>query len=93
MHNCSLRSPPFYGWLIFIQATTLIEYAAAEVDMQLLGSVQLDNAATAITAAIQLRDDGFPALSDDAICAGLAAATLPGRFQVSVVCPPGNVKW
>ena len=69
-----------------LEATALFGCTIAEVDMQLLGSVQLDNAAIAITAALQLRNDGFPDLSDDAIGAGLAAATLPGRFQVHVIC-------
>ena len=69
-----------------LEATALFGCTIAEVDMQLLGSVQLDNAATAITAALQLRHDGFPDLSDDAIGAGLAAATLPGRFQVHMIC-------
>ena len=50
--------------------------------MQLLGAVQLDNAATAVTAALQLRKDGFPRVTDEAIAEGLATATLPGRFQV-----------
>ena len=52
--------------------------------MQLLGAVQLDNAETAVAAALQLRRDGFPKLTDEAIAAGLASATLPGRFQVVI---------
>lgn len=54
--------------------------------MQLLGAVQLDNAETAVAAALQLRKDGFSKLTDEAIAAGLAAATLPGRFQVLISC-------
>ena len=52
--------------------------------MQLLGAVQLDNAETAVAAALQLREDGFPDVTDGAIAAGLAEATLPGRFQVLI---------
>ena len=58
--------------------------------MQLLGAVQLDNAETAVTAALQLRNDGFPKLTDEAIAAGLASATLPGRFQV-ILCSKSGV--
>ena len=52
--------------------------------MQLLGAVQLDNAETAVAAALQLREDGFPHMTDEAIATGLAEATLPGRFQVLI---------
>lgn len=52
--------------------------------MQLLGAVQLDNAEAAVAAALQLREDGFPDVTDEAIAAGLAEATLPGRLQVLI---------
>ena len=55
--------------------------------MQLLGAVQLDNAETAVAAALQLRKDGFPNVTDEDIAAGLAEATLLGRFQVSSPTP------
>ena len=61
----------------------LTGYSCAEVCMQLLGAVQLDNAETAVAAALQLRKDGLIIVTDDAIAAGLAGASLLGRFQVS----------
>lgn len=56
--------------------------ADAQVDLQLMGDHQLDNAATAVAAARCLQQDGFPDISADSIVKGLSAATLPGRFQV-----------
>ena len=52
------------------------------MDMQLLGQHQLDNAAAAVAAALQLRDNGFPRITADSIAEGLASARMPGRFQV-----------
>lgn len=54
----------------------------AEIDMQLLGEHQRENAVTAIGAALALRRQGFHRLNLTSITAGLCSATLPGRFQV-----------
>eukprot|EP00208_Stichococcus_sp_RCC1054_P008022 CAMPEP_0206150448 /NCGR_PEP_ID=MMETSP1473-20131121/38307_1 /ASSEMBLY_ACC=CAM_ASM_001109 /TAXON_ID=1461547 /ORGANISM="Stichococcus sp, Strain RCC1054" /LENGTH=505 /DNA_ID=CAMNT_0053547951 /DNA_START=112 /DNA_END=1630 /DNA_ORIENTATION=+ len=53
-----------------------------EIDMQLLGEHQRENAVTAIGAALALRRQGFHRLNLTSITAGLCSATLPGRFQV-----------
>eukprot|EP00887_Chlorella_sp_A99_P008060 scaffold12.g8060.t1 len=53
-----------------------------EAELRLVGGHQLDNAATAVAAAAVLRERGFDRLSLPAVAAGLAAATLPGRFQL-----------
>lgn len=59
-------------------------FVGADVDLQLMGAHQLDNAAAAITAAQHLRHDNFPQISGDTIVEGLSTASLPGRFQVSL---------
>jgi dihydrofolate synthase / folylpolyglutamate synthase len=45
------------------------------------GAHQLDNARTAVGAALLLREGGF-AIADDAIAAGLGSAQWPGRFEI-----------
>jgi len=51
--------------------------------LSLLGSHQLDNAATALTALGVLKERGLaPAVDDRAVRAGLAATVWPGRFEV-----------
>ena len=52
-----------------------------ELESQLLGSYQPENAGLAIEVALALRDRGFD-ISDEAIRAGIASATWPGRFQI-----------
>lgn len=59
----------------------------AELDMQLLGEHQRENAVTAIGAALALRRQGFHRLNLKSITAGLRSATLPGRFQVCFLAP------
>ncbi len=51
--------------------------------MQLLGEHQRENAVTAIGAALALRRQGFLRLDVPTILAGLQAASLPARFQVT----------
>jgi folylpolyglutamate synthase/dihydropteroate synthase len=48
----------------------------------MLGAHQLDNAAAAVAAAACLRRHGLRRVDLAAVAAGLAAATLPGRFQL-----------
>ena len=55
----------------------------AAVQSQLIGAHQAGNAATAVTAALELQRQAFPNISPDTIARGLEAATLPGRFQVN----------
>ena len=57
--------------------------ARAEVALQLVGRPQRCNAETAATAALVLRRRGYPRIDVGAIAAGLEAARLPGRFQVT----------
>ena len=54
----------------------------AEILMRLVVSHQHRNAATAATAALVLRREGFDRVGVPAIMQGLAEAHLPGRFQV-----------
>ncbi|CAL8468705.1 g8245 [Coccomyxa elongata] len=56
--------------------------SGTEVNLQLMGDHQLDNAATATAAACLLKGDGFPQINEDTIAEGLSTASLPGRFQV-----------
>lgn len=53
----------------------------SDLQTTLLATYQTENAALAIEAALALCERGF-ALSDDAIYAGIAQATWPGRFEV-----------
>ena len=55
----------------------------AEIHMRLVGRHQHRNAATAVTAALVLRQQGYEGVNIPAITSGLAKAQLPGRFQVS----------
>ena len=55
-------------------------YRGLEVSIPLTGRFQLDNAAAAIDAALQLRECGY-SISDEAIIAGLKAVSWPGRLQ------------
>ena len=50
--------------------------------MRLVGNHQHRNAEAAVTAALVLRQQGFPRVSIEAIMRGLAEAHLPGRFEV-----------
>jgi folylpolyglutamate synthase/dihydropteroate synthase len=57
--------------------------------MALVGAHQRANAAAAAAAALALRAQGW-AVPDAAVAAGLAAAALPARFQVTrAPAPPG----
>ena len=57
------------------------------VRLHLPGPFQVTNAAAAVTAALHLRDIGFP-ITDDAISAGLSALRFPGRLQPIADDPP-----
>lgn len=61
-------------------------HASLPVHLSLAGSFQATNAATAMAAAIRLRERGV-AISDAAIIAGLEHARAPGRFEVVGVDP------
>ncbi|WIG60445.1 MAG: dihydrofolate synthase/folylpolyglutamate synthase [Ktedonobacterales bacterium] len=52
-----------------------------DLEIALLGEHQIENAATAVAAAEQLRAAGLP-ISEDAIRAGLRSAHWPARLQV-----------
>lgn len=53
----------------------------AEMRLGLVGAHQRDNAVTAASAALALRQQGFENVGLPAILAGLSQACLPGRFQ------------
>ncbi|KAL4858271.1 Dihydrofolate synthetase [Chlorella vulgaris] len=59
-----------------------VEQIEQEVRIRLLGAHQLDNAAAAVAAAACLRRHGMRGIDMAAVAAGLAAAQLPGRFQL-----------
>ena len=63
----------------------------AEARLRLVGAHQLDNAATAVTAALALARDGYPRITPSTVLAGLGAAALPGRFQV--LAPASSLSW
>ncbi|KAK9866749.1 hypothetical protein WJX84_003192 [Apatococcus fuscideae] len=53
------------------------------VSISLAGEHQLQNAATAVTAVLALRDSGIlPSMTTEMVLKGLQEASLPGRFQV-----------
>ena len=56
--------------------------APADVQLRMLGSHQLDNAAAAVAAAACLHRHGLGGITLQAVQAGLAEASLPGRFQL-----------
>ncbi|KAL4430613.1 hypothetical protein ABPG77_005853 [Micractinium sp. CCAP 211/92] len=56
--------------------------AEHDVQLRLLGSHQLDNAAAAVAAAACLHRHGLERITLQAVKEGLAEASLPGRFQV-----------
>ena len=51
----------------------------------MVGAAQRDNAVTAASAALALRQQGFDRITVPTILGGLASARLPGRFQVTAV--------
>lgn len=55
--------------------------ATKTLSIQMLGEHQMDNAITALAAVKALERDGLT-VSDEAIEKGLAAATVPGRFEI-----------
>ena len=55
--------------------------APLQLTSKLCGSFHLSNLEAAVAACLQLRSAGYD-ISDAAIQAGVAAAALPGRFQV-----------
>lgn len=61
---------------------------AVEMRLGLVGAHQRDNAVTAASAALALRQQGFGDIGVPAILAGLSQARLPGRFQVGRLKAP-----
>lgn len=57
------------------------------VKVPLLGAHQVDNAATAVASAVQLRTRGFP-VEDTAIRRGIARTRWPGRLERIEGTPP-----
>jgi len=53
----------------------------ASLRIRMLGPHQVDNAALAVAACLQLRRQGF-AISDEALREGLAATAWPGRLEI-----------
>lgn len=70
--------------LLISSIQKLLPGILAELRMGLVGAHQADNAVTAASAALALRQQGFDRLSVPAILAGLSKARLPGRFQVAL---------
>ena len=62
--------------------------AGQDAVLGLLGEHQCSNAATAVTAALLLRRQGWNRIDGAAVLAGLKAAHLPGRFQVQPFAQP-----
>lgn len=63
-------------------------FAYAGVSMSLAGEHQLQNAATAVTAVLALRDLSLlPSITTSMVLKGLEEASLPGRFQVRALLP------
>ena len=63
-------------------------HAHVGVSMSLAGEHQLQNAATAVTAVLALRDLSLlPSLTTSMVLKGLEEASLPGRFQVRALLP------
>lgn len=57
------------------------------LELSLKGRFQYVNAASAVTAARLLAEDGFP-VTEDAIRKGVAAAVWPGRLELFAGSPP-----
>lgn len=72
----------FTGSVKRMKCMLVLPILNAEVRIRLLGAHQLDNAAAAVAAAACLRRHGMRGIDMAAVAAGLAAAQLPGRFQL-----------
>jgi len=57
-------------------------HSLGPVQMALVGQHQTTNVATAVACCLELRAQGWSAITDAAMQEGLAAARLPGRVQV-----------
>ncbi|KAF5837251.1 Mur ligase [Dunaliella salina] len=58
------------------------------MQVALVGQHQETNVATAVASCLQLRSQGWAAITDAAVQDGLEAARLPGRLQVLRLSPP-----
>lgn len=54
----------------------------SDLEIGLIGTHQAQNAATALTAVLALRDEGYLSISDDAIRRGLKQTKWSGRLEV-----------
>lgn len=77
------RAKAFPGQMLAISTS---DGDLAPVALPLLGTFQVNNAATAVTASLYLRQLGLP-FSDEAIVQGLSSVRWPGRLQL---IEPGN---
>ncbi|KAG2500057.1 hypothetical protein HYH03_002334 [Edaphochlamys debaryana] len=79
--SSSLPASPSTSVTSTSSASASAPASSLEAEVGLVGPAQHANVATAVAAARVLRRGGW-ALPDEALAAGLAAAALPGRFQV-----------
>lgn len=68
------------------RAVRSFSYRGTAFQTNLLGSYQPQNAALAIEAALQLREQGWE-ISDQALACGIAETIWPARFEVFSGCP------
>ncbi|HNZ47719.1 MAG TPA: folylpolyglutamate synthase/dihydrofolate synthase family protein [Candidatus Hydrogenedentes bacterium] len=97
--EAAARAVPLFRWGIEYEAekggsplTPVLTYRGngkvfENVQLGLAGMHQIENAAIALTVALQLQSD-FPRLTDSAIISGLEKAVWPGRLERLLDSPP-----